>query len=113
MTTMNINSKHIVLAWQAFQQALPVKVCTIHSADHYSKMVSFMNGMIDVVGDQEDHELADFLDLIGQLVEDYDNIHHSIPKAAPHEVLRFLMEQHQLTQTDLAQEIGGQSVVSA
>ena len=35
-----------------------------------------------------------------------------IPDAAPNEVLRFLLDQHGLKQSDLAAEIGGQSVVS-
>jgi HTH-type transcriptional regulator / antitoxin HigA len=69
-----------------------------------------------VVGDDEQHELADLLDLVGQLVEDYDNGHHVVQDAAPHEVLRFLLDQHSLKQGDLqgdlSKEIGGQSVVS-
>ena len=71
-----------------------------------------MNSLLDVVGDDESHELADLLDLVGGLVEDYESTHHVIPDAAPHEVLRFLLDQHGLKQSDLASEIGGQSVVS-
>ncbi|UUZ75986.1 helix-turn-helix domain-containing protein [Polaromonas sp. P1(28)-13] len=71
-----------------------------------------MNSLLDVVGDNEEHELADLLDLIAQLVEDYEVTRHTPPDAPPHEVLRFLMDQHSFKQTDLAAEIGGQSVVS-
>jgi HTH-type transcriptional regulator / antitoxin HigA len=49
---------------------------------------------------------------VGLLVEDYDNVHHVVQDAAQHEVLRFLLDQHNLKQGDLANEIGGQSVVS-
>ena len=42
----------------------------------------------------------------------YEQAHHTTPDAAPHEVLRFLMNQHDLKQRDLQLEIGGQSVVS-
>ena len=66
----------------------------------------------DHLGDEENHELADFLDLVGQLVEDYEAEHHPVPEAEPRAVLRFFMEQHRLKQTDLSEEIGGQSVVS-
>ena len=89
-----------------------MKIGTIRNDAQYEQVVSFMNGLLDVVGDNEDHELADFLDLVGQLVEDYENSRYAIPEAAPHEVLRFIMDQHNLKQTDLAEEIGGQSVVS-
>jgi antitoxin component HigA of HigAB toxin-antitoxin module len=65
-----------------------------------------------VVGDDEDHELAGLLDVVGQFVEEYENAHHTIPDAAPHDVPRFLLDQHGLKQNDLSAEIGGQSGVS-
>jgi HTH-type transcriptional regulator / antitoxin HigA len=107
------DSRTIAPAWSAFQSALPVKLRPLHSAHEYDQMVELMNNLLDVVGDDEDHELADLLELVGQLVEDYDDDHHAIPDAPPHEVLRFLLDQHHLKQSDLATEIGGQSVVSA
>lgn len=67
-----------------------------------------MNQLLDVVGDDEEHELADMLELLGQLIEDYESQHYALPDAEPSQVLRFLMEQHDLKQADL----GGQSVVS-
>jgi HTH-type transcriptional regulator/antitoxin HigA len=71
-----------------------------------------MNGVLDIVGDNEKHELAGLLELLGQLVEDYEKEHRVIPDAEPREVLRLLMEQNGLKQIDLADEIGRQSVVS-
>ena len=50
--------------------------------------------------------------MVGQFVEEYENAHHALPDAASHNVLRFLLDQHGLKQTDLSAEIGGQSVVS-
>lgn len=41
------------------------------------------------------------LDLLSNLVEDYEDEHYSIPDAAPNEVLKFLMEQNDLKQSDL------------
>ena len=113
MTSLAINPATIGPAWNAFQSALPIKIGSIHSEDEYEDNVAFMNSLLDVVGDDEEHELADLLDLVGQLVQDYEDTHHAIPDAAPHEVLRFLLDQHELNQSDLAKEIGGQSVVSA
>ena len=112
MSTVAINPAVIAPAWRAFQSVLPVKIGAIHNDADYERVVAFMNSLLDVVGDDEEHELADLLDLVGGLVEDYEGAHHVIPDAAPHEVLRFLLDQHGLTQTDLAAEIGGQSVVS-
>jgi HTH-type transcriptional regulator / antitoxin HigA len=112
MTALAFNPALITPAWQAFQGSLPIKMGTIQNEADYDRVVAFMNSLLDVVGDDEEHELADLLDLVGQLVEDYENTHHVVADAAPCEVIRFLLNQHQLKQSDLAQEIGGQSVVS-
>lgn len=113
MNVTSYNNSAIAPAWNAFQSALPIKIRPIHSAQEYARAVNFMNNLLDTVGDDEDHELADLLALVGQLVEDYDQDHYAVPDALPHEVLRFLLDQHDLKQTDLAVDIGGQSVVSA
>jgi HTH-type transcriptional regulator / antitoxin HigA len=108
MTTLAFNPATIAPAWTAFQGTLPIKIATIQNEAEYDRVVAFMNGLLDVVGDDEQHELADLLDLVGQLVEDYDNGHHVVQDAAPHEVLRFLLDQHSLKQGDLSKEIGCQ-----
>ncbi len=45
-------------------------------------------------------ELA-LLELMTKLIEDYDTQNYSFPKSQPHEALRALMTQNDLTQTDL------------
>lgn len=42
----------------------------------------------------------------------YEEKYISVPQAPSHEVLRFLMESNNLTQTDLKTELGSQSNVS-
>jgi HTH-type transcriptional regulator/antitoxin HigA len=46
------------------------------------------------------------------LIEAYEEEHHSIPDASPVEVLRALMEAHNLRQKDLAPIFGSESIVS-
>ena len=112
-STPLFNLSMIAPAWNAFQGTLPIKIGTIQRKADYDRAIHFLNSLLDLVGDDEEHELADLLDLVGQLVEDYEHTHHAIRDAAPHEVLRLLLNQHHLKQSDLAAEIGGQSVVSA
>lgn len=71
-----------------------------------------MNQLLDVVGDDEEHELADMLELLGQLIEDYESQHYALPDAEPSQVMRLLIEPHDLKQDDLTAELGTHSVVS-
>ncbi len=52
-----------------------------------------------------------FIETLSVLIEAYDEEHHEIPDASGVELLRFLMEQHGLSQGDLP-EVGSQGVVS-
>jgi len=112
MTATAFDPSVIGPAWNAFRGALPIRMGSIRNATEYKRAVAFMNSLLDTVGDDEEHPLTDLLDMVGRLVEDYDNAHHSVPQAPPSEVLRFLLQQHDLKQTDLAKELGSQSVVS-
>jgi len=62
-------------------------------------------------GAEEGTAEGDRLDVLATLVEAYDNEHYRMPEASGVEVLRFLMEEHGLTQGDLP-EVGSQGVVS-
>ena len=57
--------------------------------------------------------LGQYTKMIAELAEHYEKEHYPTGKANPVETLRFLMEQHGLSQTDLAKVFGGQPVVSA
>jgi HTH-type transcriptional regulator / antitoxin HigA len=54
-------------------------------------------------------ELAELLTL---LIEDFEEKRYEIPRAKPVDVVRFLMEQHNLLQKDLADVFGTRSIVS-
>jgi len=52
------------------------------------------------------------IELLTLLIERYEDEHFKVPAASPVDVLRFLIERHQLKQRDLSRELGGESVVS-
>ena len=54
----------------------------------------------------------DTIDLLTLLVTDYENKGRTAPEASPVEVLRYLMEKHNLSQHDLIDVIGSDSLVS-
>jgi HTH-type transcriptional regulator/antitoxin HigA len=98
-------------AWQAFRSS--IGVAAIQTPRQYEQTVAFMNQLVDLVGENERHALAGLLDLVGDLVAAWESRMHPVPDAPPREVLRLLMEQNGLTQSDLRAELGGQPVVSA
>ena len=58
--------------------------------------------LLDEIGDDESHPLADVLDYLADQVKAYEDERFPIPKAEPPYVLRYLMEQHGLHQEDLS-----------
>jgi len=72
-----------------------------------------MESLLEQVGNNDNHPVADFLDVVSTLVEQYED--KSLDEefnAKPNEVLRLLMEEHDLRQSDLRKEVGTQGVVS-
>jgi HTH-type transcriptional regulator/antitoxin HigA len=54
----------------------------------------------------------DAIELLTLLVERYEQEHYPIPAADPASVVRFLIEQQNLTQRDLIPQFGSESAVS-
>ena len=84
---------------------------TIRNERQYNTAVKRVNELLDEIGINEKHPLYSLLDTLGTLVHAYEEEHYPIPEATGTDVLRFLMEEHGLTQSDLP-EVGSQGVVS-
>lgn len=78
-----------------------VKHESVKSAKDHKRATEVMNQLLDEVGEDETHPLAEVLDYLGNQISIYEAEHVRIPDVAPGEVLRFLMEQHGLSQSDL------------
>ncbi len=77
----------------------------------YDRLVELLDALTDIVRDDENHPLARMMDVIGTLIEIYEDEHVPEPAANPIEALKHFMAIHQLRQKDLP-EIGSQGVVS-
>ena len=86
-------------------------ILSIRNEREYDRAVKRLNELVDEVGDNERHPLYSLLDTLGTVIHAYEEAHHPIPKTGGQQVLRFLMDEHSLTQSDLP-EIGSQGVVS-
>jgi len=105
-----IDIRALQQTWAAFDRVAHLR--PIRNEEEYDRTVALMNYLVDVVGDKETHALAGLLDLVGELVEDYESRHFAIEPSEPREVLRYLIEVRGLKQGDLA-EIVAQSNLSA
>jgi HTH-type transcriptional regulator/antitoxin HigA len=102
--------RKISAAWSQLQDHAEISV--IRSDKDYRRMVSLLDGVIDQVGSDEEHPLAGLAELLGDLVERYEEKQVRIPDVEPRAVLDFLMKENGLRQADLVSEIGSQGVVS-
>ncbi|HIG56400.1 MAG TPA: transcriptional regulator [Candidatus Latescibacteria bacterium] len=84
---------------------------SIQSEREYDEAVERLNDLVDEVGTDEDHPLYSLLDTLGTVIYAYEQKHHTMPECRGGEILQYLMEEHDLTQSDLP-EVGSQGVVS-
>ena len=92
--------------WTAISPLLSVR-----NEDEYDRAVECLNHLLDEVGTDEQHPLYTLLDTLGTLLHAYEEQHHPIPECSGVDVLRSLMEENSLTQSDLP-EVGSQGVIS-
>jgi len=83
----------------------------ITSRAQYVEAVRVLNALLDAGAANEEHELAGLVDALGEFIEGYDEVHYVLPDVSPADVLRELMSQHDIKQSDFP-EIGSQGVVS-
>jgi HTH-type transcriptional regulator / antitoxin HigA len=90
----------ILAAWRPLRDLMGVGV--VRTAEDYARANAVIERIIDEIGEDEHHPLAEVLDLIDGQVSAYEARTVDVPDAPPHEVLRFLMENQGLRQEDLS-----------
>jgi len=104
-----IDIKHLIPVWEQFRQA--TDIAPIRDEAHYARMTEMLEALLEDAQGNENHPAMGLVDIVGDLIEDYETEHHPLPEATGVQALKFLMEQHGLKQSDLS-EIGSQGVVS-
>lgn len=99
--------ERIAAMWPAAKEVLS----TPHTESEYLRARAVLDLLTDEVGDDEEHPLASLMETVGNLVSAYEAEHDAEPREDPIGVLRFLMKEHGLRQTDM-RELGSQGVVS-
>ena len=103
---MNKITPQIQRSWSRVSDLLKIQ-----NEREYDMAVERLNGLIDEVGTDERHPLYSLLDTLGAVVHAWEEQHHPIDEAPGRDVLRFLMDEHGLNQSELP-EVGSQGVVS-
>ena len=67
----NIDIDSAAKAWPA----LAGNVFVPHTEEEYNRLVALLDGLIDEVGEDESHPLASLMEVLGVLVEKYEDEH--------------------------------------
>lgn len=103
---MNLLTKETQSHWAAVAPIL-----SIRNERQYDRAVKRLEQLLDEIGDNERHPLYSLLDTLGTVIHAYEETYHAMPETHGREMLRYLMEEHGLNQSDVP-EIGSQGVVS-
>jgi HTH-type transcriptional regulator/antitoxin HigA len=85
-------------------------IFSLRDENEYEAAVVRLNALVDEVGTNEKHPLYGLLDTLGSVIHAYEEQHHTIAKPTGTEALKFLMQEHELTATDLT-ELGSTTEV--
>jgi len=86
-----------------------MKIKPIKTEEDYQAALNRLDKIFDAkIGTKE----SDEADILGLLIDDYENIHYPIEAPDPIEAIKIRMKELNLKQVDLVSEIGGKSRVS-
>lgn len=101
--------KEVAQEYRRLRAVVPLG--TLRTRKDYARATEMLDAILDEIGEDEKHPLAELADALGVFIEKYEAEHVRIPVVKPTAVLKFLLQQHGLRQADLP-EIGSQGVVS-
>ena len=87
--------------WELIRQ-FPLR--PIHSDAELDRAIAMIDSLIDQ--DQLDADEDDDLDVLGDLVQRYEQEHHPLPPVSDADMLRHLIESREVTEADVAAKTG-------
>lgn len=100
--------RELAAHFDALSREIPLR--PVRSEADHAAAVAALEQLLDAGAADESHPLADLAAILGELIGDWED-RRPRPHVSGVDMLRFLMQQHGLTQRDLP-EIGSQGVVS-
>jgi HTH-type transcriptional regulator/antitoxin HigA len=68
---MHLDISKAATAWPPLAETVFVP----HTEEEYSQLVAVLDQLIDEVGEDESHPLASLMEILGVLIEHYENAH--------------------------------------
>jgi len=79
--------------------------------NEYSQIAGLLDAITDIVRDNENHPLSNLMDVLGVLIENYEDRFIPEPESDPIAVLKHFMKEYHLKPDDLS-ELGGHDIIS-
>ena len=79
-------------------ETLPV---VIRTAAEYHRLLATAGALMEKPEDEISEEEGRLLELLSILIEEYENRAHPLPKAEPHKMLAYLLEEKDMKPSDL------------
>ena len=107
-TSMKINTSQVIKHWERVEPWVTIP----RNNTEYEKALKAVSNLMEILRHKDDRHAASLLRFIAKNIEKYEKTIFPMEESSPVEVLKFLMEEHNLTQSDLSDEIGSQSLIS-
>jgi len=105
-----MNSVSVQQTLKHWEYVTPYTHVPVNAAE-YEKLLELAGELMYLTRHKKDERATSLLRLVANNIEAYENHYYPPKKVSPVELLKFIMEEHQLGQDDLP-EIGSQSLVS-
>lgn len=107
---MGVNEiDRIAKRYRALCKLVPLKPIT--SKAGYEVAVGHLNRLLDAGGASQAHPLAGLVEALGEMIHAYEKRQQPMPEAEPRELLRYLMDERGITQSDFS-AIASQGTIS-
>lgn len=100
----------ILAPWTAVNDALRLAT-PIRDAAHHAELRAFVDEAFERFGGDDAHPIFGLVSIVADRIREYEARVHPWPELPPHELLRALMVEHDIKQSELP-EVGPQPVVS-
>ncbi|MBN8285499.1 transcriptional regulator [Zoogloea sp.] len=100
----------ILAPWTAVNDALGLAT-PIRDEAHHAELLAFVDEAFERFGDDDAHPIFGLVSIVADRIREYEARVHPWPELPPHELLRALMVEHDIKQSELP-EVGPQPVVS-